>query len=250
VDRADLTPKELADLNDKEALTDYRDKQQELADATIAWRKFQSDPNNPQYQLAKDRLDNARRNTAVAEKRLGVSQQRLDLSEDIFKAGQFGGFAKAQVFLDSVSELADKINTSNGVWAKAKGSEREQAAKLNLDDDVAEYDSLVEAFTPLWARALGHSGVLTQQDVDSARAALPKAGDSKTLKDRKIARIQKIMAGEMKATEAVTGQENPTGPAKAAPTPGATGKTTAPKGVAQEDWNAMTDAERALWPKN
>lgn len=97
--------------------------------------------------------------------------------------------------LDSVYELSEKINTQQGVIAKIAGAEARAKAKLNLDDDVAEYQAMVAAFTPLWARALGHVGVLTQQDVDSAREALPKPGDSRSLRDRKLARIQKIMGG-------------------------------------------------------
>jgi hypothetical protein len=102
--------------------------------------------------------------------------------------------------LDSVAELTDRINVNQGVYAKMAGGAAKQAAKVNLDDDVAEYEAMVKAFTPLWARALGHVGVLTQQDVDSAKEALPRPGDSKSLKDRKLARIEKILGGTSGAT--------------------------------------------------
>jgi hypothetical protein len=103
------------------------------------------------------------------------------------------GKKRLQPLLDSVEELTERINVNQGVYAKMAGGTAKVAAKLNLDDDVAEYESMVQAFTPNWARALGHVGVLTQQDVDSAKAALPRPGDSKSLRDRKIARIHKIL---------------------------------------------------------
>ncbi len=107
-----------------------------------------------------------------------------------------------QSVIDSVSELSERINTGQGVLAKAVGTAARGAAKLNLDDDVAEYEALVKTFTPLWARAVGHTGVLTEQDVQSARAILPAPGDSKSLRDRKLARLAKIMGAQT-----ATGQE-------------------------------------------
>ena len=69
---------------------------------------------------------------------------------------------------------------------------------------------MVTAFTPLWARALGHVGILTQVDVDSAREALPKPGDSKTLMQRKIARIEKILGTTIAGSAASADPANPT----------------------------------------
>lgn len=102
---------------------------------------------------------------------------------------------RVRPILDSVKELSERINTQQGVIAKIAGEAERAKAKINLDDDVAEYEAMVSAFTPLWARALGHVGVLTEQDVQSAREALPKPSDSKSLRDRKLARIEKIMGG-------------------------------------------------------
>ncbi len=64
---------------------------------------------------------------------------------------------------------------------------------MNLNDDIAEYEAMISGFTPLIARALGHTGVLTQQDVDSVKALFPRPGDSKSLRDRKVARIEQLM---------------------------------------------------------
>jgi hypothetical protein len=100
---------------------------------------------------------------------------------------------RAQPVLASIAELSEKINTLQGVYAKMAGGVEKQKAKLNLDDDVAEYQSLVSMFTPMLARMVGHVGILTEQDVQSVRSGLPQPGDSKSLRDRKMARIKKIL---------------------------------------------------------
>ena len=102
-------------------------------------------------------------------------------------------FQQAGPVLAAVSELSERINTLKGVYAKAQGEAAKAAAKVNLNDDVAEYEALVSGFTPLVARALGHTGVLTQQDVDSVRNLFPTPGDSKTLRDRKVKRMNGII---------------------------------------------------------
>ena len=102
-------------------------------------------------------------------------------------------FAKAKPVLEAVSELSGKINTGRGVLAKVRGGVERAKAQVNLNDDIAEYEALVSGFTPLVARALGHTGVLTQQDVDSVRALFPKPGDSQSLRDRKIGRVLSIV---------------------------------------------------------
>lgn len=135
-------------------------------------------------------VDRAKGTAAPVKDASGVSVGLTPTAEERNRGAAVG---RVENFMASVSELADKINTGSGLIAKASGALERAKAKANYDDDVAEYQALVQAFTPLWARALGHTGVLTQQDVDSAREALPKPGDSKTLKDRKIARIKTLM---------------------------------------------------------
>lgn len=102
-------------------------------------------------------------------------------------------YAKARPILGAISDLSERINTGQGVAAKAKGEVERQKAKINLNDDVAEYESMISGFTPLIARALGHTGVLTEQDVQSVKALFPRPGDSKSLRDRKVARIEQLM---------------------------------------------------------
>lgn len=109
-------------------------------------------------------------------------------------------FDKAAPILKSIEELSERINTQAGAIAKISGAVEKAKAKANYDDDVAEYTALVSGFTPLVARSLGHTGVLTEQDVQSVKELFPKPGDSKTLRDRKLARIKTIM-GELENTE-------------------------------------------------
>lgn len=113
-------------------------------------------------------------------------------------------FQKSAPVLSAIGELSEKINTGSGLLAKARGGAEKIAAKANYDDDVAEYQALVSGFTPLVARSLGHTGVLTQQDVDSVKELFPKPGDSKTLRDRKVKRLMGII-GELEGTEGVGG---------------------------------------------
>jgi hypothetical protein len=103
-------------------------------------------------------------------------------------------FSTAAPVLEGIKELSEKINTGEGLLATMAGGTAKLAAKANYDDDVAEYQALVSGFTPLVARALGHTGVLTQQDVDSVKALFPQPGNSKTLRDRKITRVEGIIS--------------------------------------------------------
>ena len=115
-------------------------------------------------------------------------------------------YAKAGPVINSISELSEKINTGAGLIAKVSGAVEKAKAQANYNDDVAEYEALVSSFTPLVARALGHTGVLTEQDVSSVKAIFPKPGDSKTLRDRKVERLKGIIGGIQEATSAVGGK--------------------------------------------
>ena len=125
---------------------------------------------------------------------------RIPTAEQTNLAAQYG---RARPVLDAVSELSAKINTGQGAVAKITGTVERAKAQANLNDDVAEYQSLIAGFTPMVARALGHTGVLTEQDVASVRSVFPQPGDSKALRDRKIARITNLM-GAIEGTAAGT----------------------------------------------
>lgn len=142
-----------------------------------------------------------------------VLDRRTNTAEPITMHGQTVGvaptaaermdsrkFSKAAPVLRGIEQLTERINTQQGLIAKMSGGVEKVKAQANYNDDVAEYESLISGFTPMVARALGHTGVLTQQDVDSVRNLFPRPGDSKTLRDRKINRMMNII-GELEGAD-------------------------------------------------
>lgn len=133
------------------------------------------------------------RQTGEAKPVIGPDGQPIKLAPTAQQRNTSAQYAKARPILNAISGLSEKINTGQGLAAKAQGAEAMAAAKANLNDDVAEYEAMISGFTPLIARALGHTGVLTEQDVQSVKALFPRPGDSKSLRDRKVARIEQLM---------------------------------------------------------
>lgn len=103
---------------------------------------------------------------------------------------------RANPVVQSIAELSERINTGRGALAKIAGAAERAKAEANLNDDVSEYQAVVSGFTPLLARAMGHTGVLTEQDVQSVRKMLPAVEDSKSVRDRKIARIESLLGAQ------------------------------------------------------
>lgn len=129
-------------------------------------------------------------------------QNAVDIAGMRAAASGAGGTAdtktnNAMVIFGNIKELANKVVGGSGVAAKAAGMATRAGAAMNLSDpSVNEYESMISGFTPLVARALGHTGVLTELDVQSVRALFPQVGDSTAVRDAKLARVEKIM-GEM-----------------------------------------------------
>lgn len=104
------------------------------------------------------------------------------------------GPAVVDAVLNEIDTLSKRINTGGAnIMTKVGGLVRRGAGSMNLDNDVAEYESLVKGFTPIVARAVGHTGVLTEQDVQSVRALFPQPGDSQTLAQNKLKRVRELM---------------------------------------------------------
>lgn len=114
---------------------------------------------------------------------------------------------RANPVVQAISELSEKINTGNGALATVQGTVAKAQAKANLDDDVSEYQAVVSGFTPLLARAMGHTGVLTEQDVQSVRSMLPQPTDSKSVRDRKVNRIESLLGNMGGASPASGGAD-------------------------------------------
>lgn len=152
----------------------------------------------------------------------GAGGEQEPLPPTSAQRDKLAGREQANVIIQSVDELSKKINTGKGLMATLTGAAERAKAQANYNDDVAEYESVVAAFIPMLARANGHTGVLTQQDVDSTRKMLPYPEDSKTLRDRKMARIAKIMGGLTSGPNPQAGA-NKGGGATADPLEGKTG---------------------------
>jgi hypothetical protein len=116
---------------------------------------------------------------------------------------------RANPVISAMAELSERINVNQGAMAKIQGAAEKAKAQANLNDDVSEYQAVVSGFTPLLARAMGHTGVLTEQDVQSVRKMLPDPMDSKSVRDRKITRIESLLGGGQSAAPASGGQETP-----------------------------------------
>jgi hypothetical protein len=132
--------------------------------------------------------------------RIKKLQQDLDTAT---KAGTGATTAKLEAVapvIDEITTLAGKIFTSDaGPWTNIVGAWRSGAARMNLDNDVTEYRSLVRGFTPLMARAVGHNGVLTEQDVQRTELLFPEVAltgtDNATVAKNKLERMKRVMVG-------------------------------------------------------
>jgi len=141
---------------------------------------------------------------AIRDKVLKLAQQQgIEIISDTERSA-LAAFAKVQPIINGIAELSEKINTGRGVVAKVFGYVEKAKAQANLNDDISEYNSLVSGFTPLVARSVGHVGVLTEQDVQSVRKLFPDPGDSKSVRDRKVARLKQIFGAVRGATEEAT----------------------------------------------
>lgn len=90
---------------------------------------------------------------------------------------------------------AGGLNTGNaGPQARVGGYVTGAESFLNMNPKAAQYDSLVKGFLPMVARAVGHTGVLTQKDIDSVRLLFPNFGDSEEVARLKIDQVKEIMA--------------------------------------------------------
>lgn len=118
----------------------------------------------------------------------------------------------AAVTINALDELSARINVQAGLTARAGGVWASTMARANYDDDVAEYEATLNGAIPMVARRMGHTGVLTQADVDSVKSMFPRVGDSQALRDRKIARIRQIM------NQPSTMPASPASPASPTPT--------------------------------
>lgn len=139
----------------------------------------------------------------------GTAAARLAL--DKAEANKPGAAGKAgppvAAIINQIETLSKRINTSaGGPTSYAKGLMNRGLATAQMNNDMSEYQSLVSGMIPMVARAVGHTGVLTQQDVDSVRDLFPKPQDNQALAQNKIRRIKELIGSTGAPAEAGGGK--------------------------------------------
>jgi hypothetical protein len=106
---------------------------------------------------------------------------------------------------DSMWALAKRLSVPKaipiaigGPLGKAAGVVGQLKRKVGAAPDIELYSSQLSGFIPLFARAVGHSGVLTEKDVERTELLFPQPGDTEEVATRKLNRIQSIMSGKEK----------------------------------------------------
>ena len=83
----------------------------------------------------------------------------------------------AMMLAKQMVDLSNKLNFTEGGKDTLIQNGRQLFGKwTHQNNDRMELDSLSEGYAPIFARLIGHTGVLTQQDVDSVRRIMPRAG--------------------------------------------------------------------------
>ncbi len=138
----------------------------------------------------------------------GVTMRGQDMTAATAKAGQAAGTksnSSVANIMNEIGELSKRINTAGGgPGSVIGGMVRRGKASAGMDNDVAEYEALVNGMIPMVARAMGHTGVLTDQDVASARSVFPEVGDNATLAKNKIDRANRLIQGAGTAATTTT----------------------------------------------
>jgi len=128
----------------------------------------------------------------ASERAAAGQREKLDTLLDTI-----GTLALGTVDPQTGEVVSSGIFNSQGVWARLKGWIRGGLSYVNYDPAAAEYNSLLIGFSPILARSIGHTGVLTQVDVESTVQLFPKLGDSQEVATRKLTNVMKIMSGEL-----------------------------------------------------
>lgn len=101
------------------------------------------------------------------------------------------------VLQDLGTRITDiNAGSEGGFMARVGGMVRSGAAKAGLDSAADLYRTGVRGFVPLFARSVGHVGVLTELDVQRTEELFPRIGDSAAVTQEKLARVQRIMTGQ------------------------------------------------------
>lgn len=101
-----------------------------------------------------------------------------------------------------LQDLGSRVLTANlgsrgGLGARIRGMGRSAAGSMGMDSAADLYNTGVRGFVPLFARAVGHVGVLTELDVKRTEDLFPRFGaDAEDVVREKLARLNRIMTGQ------------------------------------------------------
>lgn len=104
-------------------------------------------------------------------------------------------FRKSEEVFMELSRLAQSVFTNeSAIGSKLMALPQKGAAALNLAPQISLYESRRAGLVPIFARALGHTGVLTEIDVQRTESLFPKLGDSMELAQLKLESLHRLMS--------------------------------------------------------
>lgn len=105
---------------------------------------------------------------------------------------------RATPILQDIGSRALALNKGGGggFIDRVTGMGRSAASGIGMDPAVDLYRSGIRGFVPLFARAVGHVGILTEQDVARTEELFPRVGDAENVTLEKIQRVNRIMTGQ------------------------------------------------------
>ncbi len=162
----------------KQAVTDLKGSQEELAEANTALKKAANDPNSPQYRLAQQRLESAQQARKIALGRLG-------LSEETFNARYHGTDNAGNALPGAMlTDEGQPVGSSFSVNVRPTGTQRNKGnMATSADQQLNDIKSIVHKRPDIFGPAAGRKTDFTvwvgSQDPDAQRfrAARTIAGD-------------------------------------------------------------------------
>jgi hypothetical protein len=104
-------------------------------------------------------------------------------------------FNTADQMLNKIEQEVSNVITAGSalgaLWQRVSGN---VGAATKLNPDAAVYKDTVNAFLSQLTRASGEKGVLTTQDVDRIKNALPAFSDTKAIADRKLQNLRDLFS--------------------------------------------------------
>ena len=140
-----------------------------------------------------------------------------------------GDYEGAKINMEELTALAreviktrkpEDLKDLSGLFGQLKqGVSLKLGEKFGTDENAVKLIRGLEAVIPRFARAVGHVGVLTQQDVDSIKKAMPTVWDNEVTFNQGLQLMQEqmdnIMSQKIAAYNAAQGQAAPGAPSPA-----------------------------------